>query len=79
MARPHARAYAGLRAGVRPASEADYAAEFLGLVIAVRVVDSLEDAPAHMGVESVTIERFVVRGEGQVRHPESKATSPGRR
>jgi glutamate-5-semialdehyde dehydrogenase len=24
-----------------------------------------------MGAESLTIERFVVRGEGQVRHPES--------
>jgi glutamate-5-semialdehyde dehydrogenase len=24
-----------------------------------------------MGVESLTIERFVVRGEGQVRHAES--------
>lgn len=120
--------------GVQPASEADYAAEFLDLVIAVRVVDDLEDALAHigrygsdhteviatedpqaaerfvrgtrssavminassrfndggqlglgaeigisttrlhaygpMGVESLTIERFVVRGEGQVRHPD---------
>ncbi|KGM54846.1 gamma-glutamyl phosphate reductase [Lysobacter daejeonensis GH1-9] len=119
---------------VRPASEDDYAAEFLDLIIAVRVVDSLEDALAHiarhgsdhteviatedpataeafvrgtrssavmvnassrfndggqlglgaeigisttrlhaygpMGVESLTIERFVVRGEGQVRHPD---------
>ena len=115
------------------ASEADYAAEFLDLVIAVRVVDNLAEALAHiarhgsdhteviatedaataeafvcgtrssavmvnassrfndggqlglgaeigisttrlhaygpMGVESLTIERFVVRGEGQVRHP----------
>lgn len=120
--------------GVHPANEADYAAEFLGLIIAVRVVDSLEEALAHiarhgsdhteviatedaqaaeafvrgtrssavmvnassrfndggqlglgaeigisttrlhaygpMGVESLTIERFVVRGEGQVRHPD---------
>lgn len=115
------------------ASEADYAAEFLDLVIAVRVVDDLDTAIAHirrygsdhteviatrddeaarrfvsavrsavvmvnassrfsdggelglgaeigisttrlhaygpMGAEALTIERFVVRGEGQVRHP----------
>ena len=115
------------------ASEADYDAEFLDLVIAVRVVDDLAGALAHiarfgsdhteaiatgdpataeafvrgtrssavmvnassrfndggqlglgaeigisttrlhaygpMGVEALTIERFVVRGEGQVRHP----------
>ena len=120
--------------GVHSANEADYAAEFLDLIIAVRVVDSLEEALAHiarhgsdhteviatddaqaaeafvrgtrssavmvnassrfndggqlglgaeigisttrlhaygpMGVESLTIERFVVRGEGQVRHPD---------
>lgn len=119
-----------------PASEDDYAAEFLDLIIAIRVVDSLDDAIAHirrygsdhteviatsdaataerfvqslrsavvmvnassrfsdggqlglgaeigisttrlhaygpMGAESLTIERFVVRGEGQVRHPESR-------
>ena len=119
--------------GVAAASEDDYAAEFLDLVIAVRVVDSQDAAIAHirrhgsdhteviatedaaaadafvrairssavmvnassrfndggqlglgaeigisttrlhaygpMGVESLTIERFVVRGEGQLRHP----------
>lgn len=119
--------------GVAAASEDDYAAEFLDLVIAVRVVDSQDAAVAHirrhgsdhteviatqdamaadafvrairssavmvnassrfndggqlglgaeigisttrlhaygpMGVESLTIERFVVRGEGQLRHP----------
>ena len=118
------------------ATEADYAAEYLDLVIAVRVVDDLDAALAHiarfgsdhteviattdasvaeafvrgtrssavmvntssrfndggqlglgaeigisttrlhaygpMGAESLTIERFVVRGEGQVRHPESR-------
>ncbi|PXV56146.1 glutamate-5-semialdehyde dehydrogenase [Dyella jiangningensis] len=118
------------------ATDDDYAAEFLDLVIAVRVVDSLDEAIAHirrygsdhteviattddaaarrfvqslrsavvmvnassrfsdggqlglgaeigisttrlhaygpMGAESLTIERFVVRGEGQVRHPESR-------
>jgi glutamate-5-semialdehyde dehydrogenase len=118
----------------RQATEADYAAEFLDLVIAVRVVDSLDEALAHirrhgsdhteviasedpqaaeafvrglrssavmvnassrfndggelglgaeigisttrlhaygpMGLESLTIERFVVRGAGQVRHPD---------
>ena len=115
------------------ASEDDYAAEFLDLILAVRVVDDLDTAIAHtrrygsdhteviatadeataqkfvhalrsavvminassrfsdggqlglgaeigisttrlhaygpMGAESLTIERFVVRGEGQVRHP----------
>ena len=120
-------------ASVAEATEADYAAEFLDLVIAVRVVDNLAEALAHiarfgsdhteviatedaataeafvcatrssavmvnassrfndggqlglgaeigisttrlhaygpMGVESLTIERFVVRGAGQVRHP----------
>ena len=115
------------------ASDDDYAAEFLDLILAVRVVDDLDTAIAHtrrygsdhteviatadeataqkfvhalrsavvminassrfsdggqlglgaeigisttrlhaygpMGAESLTIERFVVRGEGQVRHP----------
>ena len=118
------------------ATEADYAAEYLDLVIAVRVVDDLDAALSHiarfgsdhteviattdasaadafvrgtrssavmvnassrfndggqlglgaeigisttrlhaygpMGAESLTIERFVVRGEGQVRHAESR-------
>lgn len=118
---------------VAEASEADYAAEFLDLIIAVRVVDSLEQAidhirrygsdhteviatedPAHaeafvqalrsavvmvnassrfsdggelglgaeigisttrlhaygpMGLEALTVERFVVRGDGQTRQP----------
>ena len=121
-------------ASVVAASDADYAAEFLDLIIAVRVVDSLDAAIAHiqqytsdhteviatddtaaadafvrairssavmvnassrfndggqlglgaeigisttrlhaygpMGVESLTIERFVVHGSGQVRHPD---------
>ena len=116
------------------ATEDDYAAEFLDLVLAVRVVDDLEQAIEHirrfgsdhteviatrdtshaerfvqalrsavvmvnassrfsdggelglgaeigisttrlhaygpMGAESLTVERFVVRGEGQVRHPD---------
>ncbi|KQN98250.1 gamma-glutamyl phosphate reductase [Stenotrophomonas sp. Leaf70] len=120
-----------LVAGVVPADEADYAAEYLDLILAVRVVDSLETAIAHiqrhtsdhteviatgdpthaeafvhalrsavvmvnassrfsdggelglgaeigisttrlhsygpMGLEALTVERFVVRGEGQVR------------
>jgi glutamate-5-semialdehyde dehydrogenase len=119
-------------ADVSTASEDDYAAEFLDLIIAVRVVDDIEQAIAHirrygsdhteviatrdqataerfvhslrsavvmvnassrfsdggelglgteigisttrlhaygpMGAESLTVERFVVRGEGQVRH-----------
>jgi glutamate-5-semialdehyde dehydrogenase len=117
---------------MHPASDADYAAEFLDLILAVRVVDDLDAAIAHihrfgsdhteviatrdagaaehfvrelrsavvmvnassrfsdgselglgaeigisttrlhaygpMGAESLTIERYVVRGEGQVRH-----------
>ncbi len=118
---------------VVPASDDDYAAEFLDLILAVRVVDGMEAALAHiarhgsdhteviatgdaqaaerfvrgtrsaavmvnassrfndggelglgaeigisttrlhaygpMGAESLTIERYVVRGNGQVRHP----------
>ncbi|BBD79864.1 glutamate-5-semialdehyde dehydrogenase [Aerosticca soli] len=117
----------------RAATEDDYAAEFLDLILAVRVVDDLDEAIAHirrygsdhteviatrdaaaaerfvralrsavvmvnassrfsdggelglgaeigisttrlhaygpMGAEALTIERFVVRGAGQVRHP----------
>lgn len=119
--------------GLSPASEDDYAAEFLALILAVRIVDDIDEAIAHirrygsdhteviattdtavasrfvhalrsavvmvnassrfsdggelglgteigisttrlhaygpMGAESLTIERFVVRGEGQTRHP----------
>ncbi len=118
--------------GIKPASDDDYAAEFLDLIIAVRVVDSLDEAIAHirrfgsdhteviatrdeanaekfvqslraavvmvnassrfsdggelglgaeigisttrlhaygpMGAESLTVERFVVRGTGQTRN-----------
>jgi glutamate-5-semialdehyde dehydrogenase len=118
------------------ATDDDYAAEFLDLILAVRVVDDLDDAIAHihrygsdhteviatadqaaaqrfvqairsavvmvnassrfsdggelglgaeigisttrlhaygpMGAEALTVERFVVRGEGQVRHPQSR-------
>lgn len=118
------------------ADEEDYAAEFLDLILAARVVDDLDDAIAHirrygsdhteviatrddaaaqrfvqslrsavvmvnassrfsdggelglgaeigisttrlhaygpMGAESLTIERYVVRGDGQVRHPQSR-------
>ena len=133
------RGCAGTRAVVpeaMAASDDDYAAEYLDLVLAVRVVDDLDEALAHiarygsdhtevivtedpaaadafvrgtrsagvmvnassrfndggqlglgaeigisttrlhaygpMGAESLTIERFVVRGDGQVRHPESR-------
>ena len=123
----------GYDAGIRPAGEDDYAAEFLDLILAVRVVDDLETALAHiarygsdhtevivtrdegaaarfvagtrsaavmvnassrfndggelglgseigisttrlhaygpMGAEALTIERYVVRGSGQTRHP----------
>ena len=122
----------GFMQGAKPASEEDYAAEFLDLVIAVRVVDSLDEAIAHihrygsdhteviatrdqdnaerfvqslrsavvmvnassrfsdggelglgaeigisttrlhaygpMGLEALTVERFVVRGNGQTRN-----------
>jgi len=118
------------------ASDDDYAAEFLDLILAIRVVDDLDEAVAHirrygsdhteviatgdeaaaqrfvqvirsavvmvntssrfsdggelglgaeigisttrlhaygpMGAESLTVERFVVHGEGQVRHPQSR-------
>lgn len=121
-----------LMAGARPVEEGDYAAEFLDLIIAVRVVDSLDEAIAHirrygsdhteviatrdeanaekfvqslrsavvmvnassrfsdggelglgaeigisttrlhaygpMGLEALTVERFVVRGAGQTRN-----------
>ncbi len=121
--------------GARAATEEDYAAEFLSPILAVRVVDAIDDAIAHiqrhgsdhteviatgdtdaadrfvrgirssavmvnassrfndggslglgaeigisttrlhaygpMGLESLTIERYVIRGAGQVRHPES--------
>ncbi|MDE2307534.1 MAG: glutamate-5-semialdehyde dehydrogenase [Xanthomonadaceae bacterium] len=124
-----------LHADMLPATDDDYAAEFLGLILAVRVVDSADEAIAHirrfgsdhteviatedpavadrfvhalraavvmvntssrfsdggelglgaeigisttrlhaygpMGAEALTIERFVLRGDGQVRHPES--------
>ncbi|MGN6740990.1 glutamate-5-semialdehyde dehydrogenase [Dyella sp.] len=127
------RAVAG---DMKAATEDDYAAEFLDLILAVRVVDSVDEAIAHirrygsdhteviatrneataakfvhalrsavimvnassrfsdggelglgaeigisttrlhaygpMGAESLTIERFVVRGQGQVRHAESR-------
>jgi glutamate-5-semialdehyde dehydrogenase len=122
--------------GMHAASDDDYAAEFLDLILAVRVVDDLDEAIAHihrygsdhteviatrneaaaqrfvqairsavvmvnassrfsdggelglgaeigisttrlhaygpMGAEALTVERFVVRGEGQVRHPQSQ-------
>ena len=122
------------------ASDDDYAAEFLDLILAVRVVDDLDEAIAHihrygsdhteviatrdeataqrfvqairsavvmvnassrfsdggelglgaeigisttrlhaygpMGAESLTVERFVVRGDGQIRHPQSRVLSP---
>ncbi|GAB2584635.1 glutamate-5-semialdehyde dehydrogenase [Dyella jejuensis] len=125
-------------AGMRPASDEDYAAEFLDLILAVRVVDDLGVAVGHiqrfgsdhtevivtrdesaarrfvqairsavvmvnassrfsdggelglgaeigisttrlhaygpMGAEALTVERFVVRGDGQVRHPQSIVT-----
>ncbi|CAM0998247.1 glutamate-5-semialdehyde dehydrogenase [Rhodanobacter sp. Root179] len=121
---------------IQPATDDDYAAEFLDLILAVRVVDDLDEAIAHirrygsdhteviatadeeaalrfvqairsavvmvnassrfsdggelglgaeigisttrlhaygpMGAEALTVERFVVRGEGQVRHPQSR-------
>lgn len=125
---------------LEPVNEADYDAEYLDLIIAACVVDSLEDALAHiarhgsghtevivsddagaveafvrgtrssavmvnassrfndggelglgaeigisttrlhaygpMGLESLTIERFVVHGAGQVRHPDMLSDGP---
>ena len=122
--------------GMRGATDEDYAAEFLDLILAVRVVDDLGMAIGHiqrfgsdhteviatgdeasarrfvqalrcavvmvnassrfsdggelglgaeigisttrlhaygpMGAEALTVERFVVRGDGQVRHPQSR-------
>lgn len=122
--------------GMRPATEEDYAAEFLDLILAIRVVDDLGMAIGHiqrfgsdhteviatrddeaarrfmhairsavvmvnassrfsdggelglgaeigisttrlhaygpMGAEALTVERFIVHGNGQVRHPQSK-------
>jgi glutamate-5-semialdehyde dehydrogenase len=122
--------------GMRPATDDDYAAEFLDLILAVRVVDDLGMAIGHiqrfgsdhteviatrdeqsacrfvqairsavvmvnassrfsdggelglgaeigisttrlhaygpMGAEALTVERFIVHGEGQVRHPQSR-------
>jgi glutamate-5-semialdehyde dehydrogenase len=121
---------------IQPTTNDDYAAEFLDLILAVRVVDDLDEAIAHirrygsdhteviatadeavaqrfvqairsavvmvnassrfsdggelglgaeigisttrlhaygpMGAEALTVERFVVRGAGQVRHPSSR-------
>ncbi|ALN65633.1 glutamate-5-semialdehyde dehydrogenase [Lysobacter antibioticus] len=135
--RTRALATGVLADAVQAADEADYAAEYLDLIIAAKVVDGLDEALAHiarfgsdhteviatedaataeafvrgtrssavmvnassrfndggqlglgaeigisttrlhaygpMGVESLTIERFVVRGAGQVRHPESRS------
>jgi glutamate-5-semialdehyde dehydrogenase len=125
-----------LVSGMRPVTDDDYAAEFLDLILAVRVVDDLGAAIGHiqrfgsdhteviatrddeaarrfvqairsavvmvnassrfsdggelglgaeigisttrlhaygpMGAEALTVERFVVRGVGQVRHPSSR-------
>ncbi|MGO1002671.1 glutamate-5-semialdehyde dehydrogenase [Lysobacter sp. CA196] len=135
--RTRALAPADVANTVQPADEGDYAAEYLDLIIAAKVVDGLDEALAHiarfgsdhteviatedaataeafvrgtrssavmvnassrfndggqlglgaeigisttrlhaygpMGVESLTIERFVVRGAGQVRHAESRS------
>ena len=126
----------GLAPDMHAATDDDYAAEFLDLILAVRVVDDLDAAIAHirrcgsdhteviattdeaaaqrfvqairsavvmvnassrfsdggelglgaeigisttrlhaygpMGAEALTVERFMVRGEGQVRHPQSR-------
>ena len=126
---------------MKEATDEDFAAEFLDLIIAIRVVDDLDSAVAHirrfgsdhteviatrddsaasrfvdalrsavvmvnassrfsdggelglgaeigisttrlhaygpMGAEALTIERYVVRGEGQVRHPQSGTHNKG--
>ena len=70
----------GFMKSAKPVTEEDYAAEFLDLVIAVRVVDSLDEAIAHIcryGSDHTEViatrdegnaERFVVRGTGQTRN-----------
>ncbi|MGP1664550.1 MAG: glutamate-5-semialdehyde dehydrogenase [Rhodanobacter sp.] len=124
---------------MKPASEEDFDTEYLALILAVRVVDDIDQAIAHirkhgsdhteviatrddaaaarfvhalrsavvmvntssrfsdggelglgaeigisttrlhaygpMGADALTIERFVLRGNGEVRHPESRVTS----
>jgi glutamate-5-semialdehyde dehydrogenase len=44
----------------------------LGLGAEIGISTTRLHAYGPMGAESLTIERFVVRGEGQVRHPESR-------
>jgi glutamate-5-semialdehyde dehydrogenase len=124
---------------MQPATEEDYATEYLALILAVRVVDDVDEAIAHirkygsdhteviatrdtavaerfvhalrsavvmvntssrfsdggelglgaeigisttrlhaygpMGADALTIERFVLRGHGEVRHPESRSAA----
>ncbi len=45
---PRAAALLAPRAGVVPATEADWAEEYLALVISIKVVDSLDEAIAHI-------------------------------
>ncbi|MGH8147226.1 MAG: glutamate-5-semialdehyde dehydrogenase [Rhodanobacteraceae bacterium] len=125
--------------GMQPADEDDYATEYLDLILALRVVDDVDEAIAHirqygsdhteviatrdpavaerfvhalrsavvmvntssrfsdggelglgaeigisttrlhaygpMGADALTIERFVLRGHGEVRHPESRSAA----
>jgi glutamate-5-semialdehyde dehydrogenase len=53
----------GLVAGVKPATEEDYAAEYLDLIISVRVVDDLEAALAHISRYGSRHTEAIVTGE----------------
>jgi glutamate-5-semialdehyde dehydrogenase len=53
----------GLVAGVKPATEEDYAAEYLELIISVRVVDDLEAALAHISRYGSRHTEAIVTGE----------------
>src|SRR5690606_24211010 len=58
-----------LVAGVVAAGEADYAAEYLDLILAVRVVDSLETALAH--IQRHTSDHTEVIATGDAAHAEA--------
>ncbi|TAM27027.1 MAG: gamma-glutamyl-phosphate reductase, partial [Rhodanobacter sp.] len=48
----------------------------LGLGAEIGISTTRLHAYGPMGAESLTVERFVVRGDGQVRHPQSRLPTP---